>query len=48
MVSEFVTKAEMKVTLMFKYLSKLGQIPYAVFSVLGYKSWLPWTFDVSR
>ena len=31
MVSEFVTKAKMKVTLMFKSLRKLGQIPYAVF-----------------
>jgi len=31
MVSEFVTKAKMKVTLMFKSLWKLGQIPYAVF-----------------
>ena len=31
MVSEFVTKANMKVTLMFKSLWKLGQIPYAVF-----------------
>ena len=27
MVSEFVTKAKMKVTLMFKSLLKLGQIP---------------------
>ena len=31
MVSEFVMKANMKVTLMFKSLWKLGQIPYAVF-----------------
>ena len=30
-VSELVTKAKMKVTLMFKSLCKLGQIPYAVF-----------------
>ena len=31
MVSELVTKAKMKVTLMFKSLWKLRQIPYAVF-----------------
>ena len=31
MVSEFVTKAKMKVTLMFKSQWKFGQIPYAVF-----------------
>ena len=31
MVSELVTKAKMKVILMFKSLLKLGQIPYAVF-----------------
>ena len=42
MVSEFVMKANRKVTLMFKSLLKLGQIPYAVFVKILDRQILPY------